>query len=76
MPPRLKAGDTVQVAVNAPPQYHPLARGVLRRHRTALAEDGTASATGSGIDVLWTVETSEGSTFEVPETLLTKAESE
>jgi hypothetical protein len=73
--PRLKSGDTVQVTVNAPSRYHPLARGVLRRHRLTVEPEGPAGI-GAGGTVLWTIETSEGSTFEVPETLLAKVEEE
>lgn len=74
--PKLNTGDTVQVAVNAPARYHPLARGVLRRQRTVLDQDGSLAAFGSGNTVLWTVETSEGSTFEVPEALIARIEDE
>jgi hypothetical protein len=73
---RLNAGDTVQVTVSAPSRYHPLARGVLRRHRSVIDSDGALSGFGARGTVLWTIETSEGSTFEVPETLLTKVEEE
>jgi hypothetical protein len=73
---KVKTGDTVQVAVNAPARYHPLARGVLRRQRVVLDQEGSLTAFGSGNTVLWTVETSEGSTFEVPKTLLARIEDE
>jgi hypothetical protein len=73
---RLSVGDTVQVAVNAPSRYHPLARGVLRRHRLTAEPEGGLSGVGAGGTVLWLIETSEGSTFEVPETLLAKIEEE
>jgi hypothetical protein len=73
---RLKSGDTVQVTVSAPSRYHPLARGVLRRHRMVAEPEGGLSGIGAGGTVLWMIETSEGSTFEVPETLLAKVEEE
>ena len=74
--PRFKSGDTVQVTVSAPSRYHPLARGVLRRHRMAVEPDSGMSGVGAGGTVMWMIETSEGSTFEVPETLLAKVEEE
>ncbi len=66
----------MQVTVSAPPRYHPLARGVLRRHRLTAEPEGGLSGVGSGGTVLWTIETSEGSTFEAPEPLLAKVEEE
>jgi hypothetical protein len=69
---KLVQGQAVQVLANAPSRYHPLARGVLRRSRMVVDEDSLGAANA----VIWTVETSEGSTFEVPETLLAKVEEE
>ena len=68
---RLAQGETVQVVVNAPSGYHPLARGVLRRSRMV-----TDDALGGGNTVVWTVETSEGTTFEAPEAYLARIEEE
>ena len=67
-------GNTVQVVVNAPSRYHPLARGVLRRSR--LAADDALGGLGGASTVLWTVETSEGKAFEVPEAYLARIEEE
>jgi hypothetical protein len=71
---RLAQGQTVQVLANAPARYHPLARGVLRRSR-AVADDPLGGLGGADT-VLWTVETSEGSVFEVPEVFLVRVEGE
>jgi hypothetical protein len=76
MMPRLKAGETIQVAVNAPARYHPLARGVLRRFRLVAEQDGAMAGIGAANAVMWTIETSEGSIFEVPETLLARVDEE
>jgi hypothetical protein len=70
---RLAAGETVQVVVNAPSRYHPLARGVLRRSRV-VADD--VAGLGGSSTVLWTVETSEGKVFEAPEAYLARIEEE
>jgi hypothetical protein len=72
---QLMQGDTVQVVVNAPSRHHPLARGVLKRSRVVTDDDALAGAGGRSV-VMWTVETSEGSTFEVPEVYLAKVEEE
>ena len=71
---KLTQGDTVQVLVNAPSRYHPLARGVLRRSRMVV-EDALGGLSGANT-VLWTVETSEGRTFEAPEAFLSRIEEE
>ncbi|HEX2117133.1 MAG TPA: hypothetical protein VHM01_22230 [Alphaproteobacteria bacterium] len=71
---RLSPGQAVQVLVNAPARYHPLARGVLRRSR--VVTDDPLGGLGGANTVLWTVETSEGATFEAPEVYLARIEEE
>ena len=71
---RFAAGQAVQVVVNAPSRCHPLSRGMLRRSRLAL--DDALGGIGGADAVLWTVETSEGTVFEVPEAYLARIEEE
>jgi hypothetical protein len=70
---KLASGETVQVVVSAPSRFHPLTRGVLRRSR--IVTDDVAG-TGGTSTVLWSVETSEGKTFEIPEAYLARIEEE
>jgi len=70
---KFTSGDTVQVVVSAPSRFHPLTRGVLRRSR--MVTDDIAG-TGGTTTLLWSVETSEGKTFEIPEAYLTRIEEE
>jgi hypothetical protein len=70
---RLAPGETVQVVVNAPARFHPLARGVLRGSR--VVTDDVAGLGGTST-VLWTVETAEGKAFEAPEAYLARIEEE
>jgi hypothetical protein len=70
---RLAPGETVQVVVSAPSRFHPLTRGVLRRSRV-VTED--LAGTGVTSTVLWSVETSEGKAFEIPEAYLARIEDE
>lgn len=70
---RLAPGETVQVVPGAPSRFHPLTRGVLRRSR--MVTDDVAG-TGGSSTVLWSVETSEGKTFEIPEAYLARVQEE
>jgi hypothetical protein len=71
---RFAAGQAVQVVVNAPSRYHPLARGVLRRSR--MVTDDALGGLGGSNTVIWTIETSESTVFEVPEAYLSRIDEE